>query len=254
MEPLSDWTRNQQTKHEAGSIVGRPPWGYQIVQHGDLKTLKPTAAGRKWVPSIFAWIIAGFTLDQVAQKLNENHVDSGSPDGLWYDMRIQRMIRSTTYSGERPVKGRQPLPVPPLVTRATQDEAIAALASRALQGASTVRHPKALLTGLRCGHPECPGAGMWPMYRHKSRSYLYRCVGNGPRRTGCPAPMINLDLLDTAVLNRFPNLRSFDLNQQRAFLANRDIRVWKIGDVINLKIDGRAVQVRSADREGDRNV
>lgn len=75
------YRRMMDHKHDAGSLVGRAPWGYEIVRGGGLKILEPSAEGRLWVPRIFAWIAEGRTLRSVGKELEANGVRSGAPDG-----------------------------------------------------------------------------------------------------------------------------------------------------------------------------
>jgi hypothetical protein len=191
--------RMQTAKHDAGSVVGRAPWGYEIVKlEGGIKTLEPTLDGRIWVPKIFAWIAEGRTAREVSKELAANGVKSGAPDGLWHESRVISLIKLHTYSGIRQREGRSGLQVEALVSPALQDQAIAKLASRARPGASSTTQPKALLAALKCGHPDCPGEGTWPMYR--INKVWYRCTGRGPQRAGCGAPMIKTDVLNNLVL------------------------------------------------------
>jgi DNA invertase Pin-like site-specific DNA recombinase len=193
------YRRMQDHKHEANSLVGRNPWGYEVASDHGIKTLAPTAEGKVWVPRVFAWITEGRTLRSVGEELEANGIRSGAPDGCWPEQRVAVMIKCPTYAGRRVRAGRAALPVEALVTQAVQDQAVAMLAQRARLGATGSTQPKALLAKLKCGHPDCPGAGTWPMYRVK-RSY-YRCNGTAPGHKGCSAPMIATVALDSLVLN-----------------------------------------------------
>lgn len=306
------YARMQSAKHDSDSLVGRPPWGYEVVKVDGVKDLRPTPEGRMWVPRIFAWAAEGHTAREISKTLEVAGVRSGAPDGRWHEARVLSLIKVRTYSGLRPRKGRSALPVEPLVSRALQDKAIAQLASRARLGASASTQPKALLAKLKCGHPDCPGGGEWPMYRIGGR--YYRCSGKTPQRQGCGAPMIPLETLDSLVLNaseywdtrpyesqRFvsgndagvrlealraemaealrvapaeklatvaveyagkiaeleaegsvlphwepvntgetegQHLRSLGLDEQREYLGRKDIKAWKIGEQVNVTIDG----------------
>jgi DNA invertase Pin-like site-specific DNA recombinase len=195
--------RMQAFKHESGSLVGRPPWGYEVVRLDGVKTIVPTLEGRIWAPRIFAWIAEGWTSRRVGEELERNGIRSGAPNGRWHEGRIIKLINCQTYTGIRERKGRSGLRVEPLVSRALQDKAVAMLASRPRTGRAASQHPKALLAKLKCGHPDCPGKGVWPMYRiDTSRPFggYYRCTGLGAQRKGCGAPLIRVDVLDSLVL------------------------------------------------------
>lgn len=204
LEISERYQRMMAAKHEAGSIVGPAPWGYEIVKSGNIKVLVATAQGRLWVPRIFAWAAEGRTSRWIGEQLEAADVSGAT----WHESRIAKLIKRPTYSGRRTRKGRTALGVEALVTTAIQEQAIAMLASRARLGASGTVRPKALLARLRCGHPDCPGAGAWPMYRFTTTKRgveyaYYRCSGGEvpERKTGCGAPMISLPILDSLVIN-----------------------------------------------------
>ena len=203
MDIRERYERMKASRHEAGSIVGRAPWGYEIVKVGSIKTLEPTAEGRVWVPRIFGWIAEGETARTVAERLEAAGIRSGAKDGRWREQSIVALIRVSTYTGLRLRKGRTALQVEQLVSRALQDQATAKLAARGNLMPSTPARPKALLAKLKCGHPDCAGDGTWPMYRTMTQhlGYVYRCNGKGPQRHGCGAPLIPLAALDDLVLN-----------------------------------------------------
>ncbi len=188
--------RMQAAKHDVGSLVGPPCWGYEIVSLDGIKTIVPTAEGQQWVPQIMAWVIEERTLRWIGEQLRAE----GLP-GPWHESTIAKIVKRPTYSGQRDRKGRMALAVEPVVSRAFQEEAIAALNARARLGRSGTVQPKALLAGLRCGHPDCPGEGTWPMYRvTPKRRVYYRCYGRSPNRKGC-GNMVPLAVLDALVLH-----------------------------------------------------
>lgn len=193
------YMRMQAAKHSAGSLVGQAPWGYEIVKADGVKLLEPTLEGRLYVPKIFGWFADGWSAREVALELTRLGIKSGAPDGKWYESRLIAMVKRTTYSGQRQRKGMAALEVEPLVSRALQDKAVAAIAARARLGASSRTQPKALLAKLLCGHPDCPGNGTYPMYRIHGK--YYRCTGRAPQRQGCGAPMVPIAELDSLVLN-----------------------------------------------------
>lgn len=192
--------RMQSVKHDAGSIVGRAPWGYEIIRLPDgRKMIEPTPDGREWVPKIFGWVAEGKTAAEVAEMLTDAKVRTSQGLTRWHEASVATMIKRPTYSGMRARKGRTALECEPLVSRALQDKAIAKLAARARLGPSGRTQPKALLAKLKCGHPDCPGEGDWPMYRAAGGKW-YRCTGKGPQRKGCGNPMVPLEEADNLVL------------------------------------------------------
>lgn len=205
------YMRMQGLRHDDGSAVGRPPWGYEIVRIDGIKEFEPTPEGRIWVPRIFGWLAEGETPRDVGRRLEEAGVMSLAPGGRWHESRVISMARTPTYAGTRIRNGRAPLQVEPLVSHALMEQAQAKLSSRARPGRGTSTLQKALLKPT-CGHPDCPGEGTWPMYRvggngpkrkdgtRRFQPYSYRCTGRGAQRQGCGNPMVDLATLDNMVL------------------------------------------------------
>lgn len=201
------YMRMQGYRHDENSLVGRPPWGYEIVQVDGIKELEPTPEGRIWVPKIFGWLAEGETPRAVGEKLEAAGVRSLAPGGRWHESRVISMAKTPTYAGTRQRKGRAPLQVEPLVSHALMEKAVAKLSSRARPGRATSTLPKVLLKPL-CGHPDCPGEGSWPMYRVNAGVTIrgevsagaYRCSGSGAQRKGCGNPMVDIATLDAMVL------------------------------------------------------
>ena len=245
--------------HFTGSAVSKPPWGYVTADDHRARTLVPTEECRIWVPRIFAWVAQGHSCTWVAEQLDRHGVKSSANDGRWRESSIVKMIHRTTYSGLVRIRNQpDPLEVEGVIPPQLQERAIAALAARAKGAPNGSGEPKALLIKLVCGHPQCPGAGTWPMYRMKNRHgvYYYRCAGRGPQRRGCGAPLVRTDALDALVLS-FAHwsvadgtiLRSLDLDGQRVWLAQRNIKAWKeaaeVGEAIHVTVDGLSTQDRS---------
>lgn len=220
------YARMQNAKHDAGSAVGRAPWGYTVVNVDGFKTIEPTREGRIWVPKVFAMIVSGLSARDVARELERHGVQSNAPTGRWHESTIAKMIHRSTYSGQRARAGRAALEVEPLVSRALQDKAVAMLSSRARVGGTGPTEPKALLAKLNCGHPGCPGEGTWPMYRiiNRQQHNYYRCAGRGPQRRGCGAAIIRTEELDKLVLGFARYWDSRPYKSQR-FVTGNDLGV-----------------------------
>ncbi|MBO0769533.1 MAG: recombinase family protein [Solirubrobacterales bacterium] len=200
----------------AGSVVGGAPFGYQIeLQPDGRKFLVPTADGRKYIPLIFARVIAGESLRSIAAWLDSENV-STRRGGNWHETYLyHRLIKNPVYMGQRRNSGQ--LETEALVSPTTFRQANAELASRAPAGRGTVTHEKALLK------PVCGNCGS-PMYRVMAgrrpyRKDYYRCSGKGPQRKGC-GNMVPLAELDQRVIDaKMSNLQP---HWDRVFIAGDD--------------------------------
>lgn len=191
---------------DAGSIVGRSPWGYRIVKRDGRKILEPTEAGRKFIPAIFDAVINGKNLRAVAAWLDS---EGAKPTrrGSWNESFLARVISNPTYYGMRPNSPN--LKYEALVSATTWQAANAALASRVRTGRGTVKHDKPLVRPF-CGvcygqeRDGCP-SGKSPMYRTFSKyadgiRAMFRCNGCGPQSKPCGAPMLSVAAVETAVM------------------------------------------------------
>jgi DNA invertase Pin-like site-specific DNA recombinase len=169
-------------RRNAGSAIGRPPWGYEIIcdechrppVRPDCKDHKkifaPTDTGRYYIPLIFARITNGESLRTVAEWLTAEGVPTtqGKP---WNEGYLgNRLIKNPVYYGQRRNAGA--LETEALVTYDKWLDANAALASRVKTGRSTVVREKALQAPV-CGNPECDATGKHP-------SPMYRLTANKP--------------------------------------------------------------------------
>jgi hypothetical protein len=253
-------TAKQDALREAGSIVGRAPWGFEIVKRDGRKVLVPTDAGRNYVPAIFQRVIDGASLRTIAAWLTDNSVPTTQdayvvigPLRPWHEAYVgNRLIKNPAYCGHRDGKHSyavEPVAGKPLVTPTTWQEANEALASRVRRGRDTVTHIKPLVAPL-CG--ECYGtprpgcaSGRSPMYRvfagtGRNRRAYFRCTGQGPQRKGCGAPMIPVDQLESDVRdamlgNQMPHLKRVfipgdDRSNDIARLDERGAAAMRTGD------------------------
>jgi Recombinase len=210
------YVRSQAYLRARGSLVGKAPRFYRIgpghnAAGEPVKTLLPTAEGRKYVPAIFAKVIAGMALVAIAAWLDSEGVkpvaEGRNKSGIWSEWSLSRLIRNPVYSGTRKAAdGTVELEVEALATIDTQRQAAEMLGRRVKPGRSTVRHEKALLAGLKCGNPKCDASGtpdtISPMYRIQPRGgqWYYRCKGTGAQRKGCGNMVPPNDLNDLIIV------------------------------------------------------
>jgi DNA invertase Pin-like site-specific DNA recombinase len=200
------YTRMQRTLRAAGSVVGRPPWGYRIERRGGVKVLAPTADGRTYIPLIFQAVIDGKSARQVCAWLDSEGIKtmSGKP---WNEGYLStRVIKNPTYYGQRPNAGT--LETEALVSFSAWQQANETLTGRARPGRGTVVRDKVFLSPV-CGNPDCDATGEHPspMYRiyngtSKDRQPHYRCTGRGPQRKGCGllVPVAEFDAIVTEAM------------------------------------------------------
>jgi DNA invertase Pin-like site-specific DNA recombinase len=197
----------QDALRAAGSVTGRPPWGYEITCtvckapprrpgcKDHKKIFTPTAEGRRFIPPVFQMVIDGTSLRDIAEWLT----GEGAGGKAWHEHYMrQKLVGNSTYYGQRRNGGQ--LETEALVSYSTWQEANAAIASRARPGRSNSKNEKALLSPV-CDSPHCDATGPLPspMYRINARGFwYYRCHGKGPQRHGC-GNMIPLKELDARV-------------------------------------------------------
>lgn len=211
------------TLRAAGSITGRPPWGYEIKQRDGIKVFVPTDEARTYIPAVYEMMIEGKSLRDIATWLTSEGVatHSGKP---WHESMLgTHLIKNPVYYG----RGRNAGETEPLVSYSIWQAANAALSSRVLPGRGTVNHPKALLSPV-CGNRDCDATGEHPspMFRvltgrkNQKRPY-YRCTGKGPQRHGC-GNMVHMPDLDTRVIEA---MMADHMNKhvERVFIAGDDV-------------------------------
>jgi DNA invertase Pin-like site-specific DNA recombinase len=185
----------------AKSLIGRPPFGYYVVQAEGIKKLKPTTEGLKYVPQIFRRVADGQSLMAVAKWLDSEGVKPPQANSKkWSPKSLAQLIRRTTYIGERQDASGYVLEVEPLVDVKLWDDANKRLSAAPIRGKRGPKiHEQALLVGaLKCGN--C-GGSMYRVFcgRHPYRQPYYRCYGKLPQPKGCGASMVSLKLLDAIV-------------------------------------------------------
>ena len=162
-----------------GFLVGRAPWGYEVVcaagcgpvtgKHAHGKTLALVPEGRKFIPEVFQRVCDGESLCEISVWLKR---ETGRD---WYPKTIGEMIRNRTYMGYRQdAAGHTILEVEAVVYAEVWTRANASLDARPARG-PLVPENRAMLSGvLFCAR--CRG----PMYRvHPRQGVFYRCSGRG---------------------------------------------------------------------------
>jgi DNA invertase Pin-like site-specific DNA recombinase len=203
------------SKHDvlrsAGSVIGRPPWGYYIkcdvcnaparmpMCRPHKKVFSPTSDGRKYIPIIFDMVIQGKSLRVIAPWLDSEGVSTLSGQ-RWHEQYIgYRIIKNPIYYGHR--RGGGQLETEALIAYSVWQQANAALKSRIRAGRSPTKGEKALLLPV-CGNPDCDATGEHPspMYRYSTKGHeYYRCAGRGPQRKGC-GHAVRVDVADAQVI------------------------------------------------------
>ena len=231
----------------AGSFVGRPPWGYAIVNREGRKVLEPTEAGKRWIPEIYRAAIEGKSLRDIAAMLETAGL---KPSGgkRWNEGSIgNNLIPNPVYYGQRRNGGA--LETEALVSVTTWQQANASVASRIRPGRGTVTHEKPLVQPF-CGEcfgqarPGCP-SGKSPMYRTfgpyaDGKRALFRCTGHGPQRKGCGAPLLLVSQVEADVLATLVDDTSWHV--ERVFVPGDDT-----ADRINALQEKGAEAIRTGD-------
>jgi site-specific DNA recombinase len=223
-------TRELDALREAGKLANRFPFGYTSAGDKYDRYLTPTDEGRTYVPQIFQRCIDGWSMDDIAQWLNDEGVKPSSGE-KWWGAVVGRIIKNPTYMGHQCQRDL----VPPdeveesdgkavryrygstwtqtprfqygktihrceaLVDAAIWKRANEALADRPKRGHVDPQNRAMLAEALFC--PFCEDS---PMYRirgggGKSRYlFYYRCSGRGSQRKGC-GNMVRMELVDAAI-------------------------------------------------------
>lgn len=233
---VTAWMNNQKSKHlsrqvqlahnrirENGAFRGRDPFGYEITGTKYNKRLVVIESLRPIVVEIFDRVIAGESLADICTWLDSLGVKRAKAMSRkyrqgdvtpWWPPMLMRLIRHPAYSGRYYVKRTDEVgrlvtythSCEAIVTRSTQRQAIAALATREKRGPRGNPETRAMVKGvITCGNPDCDATGEQPspMYRmsgrlHGGRADYYRCYGTGSARRGCGNMVLMADV-DQAV-------------------------------------------------------
>lgn len=223
-------TRELTALREAGKLANRFPFGYTSAGDKYDRYLTPTDEGRIYIPLIFQHCIEGWSLNKIAQWLNDEGIKPSS-GGKWWGKVVSGIIKNPTYKGHHCQRDLVPpdeveesdgkavryrygstwVETPrfqygktvhrcePLVDAAIWRHANEALASRPKRG-----HVDPQNHAMLAGALFCPSCGDSPMYRLRGGAnggrilFYYRCAGRGSQRQGC-GNMVRLELVDAAV-------------------------------------------------------
>lgn len=212
---------------EAGSIVGRAPWGYEIATAGGIKVYAPTDLGREYVPQMFAKAVDGQSLRSICQWLDSEGVPT-EHGKRWNEGFLGRLLKNPVYYGKSRVGGK--VEVEALVAFDVWSQAGEILATRAHGGRGTVVNEKPLVAPVCAAcfgqqRDGCP-SGVSPMYalwigKGAARVRVFRCTGHGPQRKGCGAPLVPVAAVESDVWNQFSNATA--PYARREFVPGRDV-------------------------------
>lgn len=92
------YSRMQRNRLEAGSLVGRAPFGYVIARQRDLKTLKPHPVNAEYVRQAVARCLAGDSLRLVGAWLDSEGIKP-SQSGTWTAKSLADLFRNPVLIG-----------------------------------------------------------------------------------------------------------------------------------------------------------
>jgi DNA invertase Pin-like site-specific DNA recombinase len=186
-----------------GALDGRTPWGFISEGPRYDRRLVPTDEAREYVPQIFAQVIGGRSLAQVARWLEREGVlpagiasedSERGKSGQWWPRSVGQIIRNPVYMGQKTDShGHTTTTCEALVDAATWTRAGQALDARPKRGPVLAGNRCALSGAVKCW--KCGG----PLYRirdGRGGTYYLRCAGTGAARKSCGAPMIRLDVAE----------------------------------------------------------
>lgn len=237
----AEWLRNSeryrrmhQYLRDNGWLVGRPPFGFQIVGVGcgespcrcrnDRKILEPSPETGPVVRDMVRLYLEGETLAGIANWLDRHGVptSNSTTENGWSERIVRHILTSETLIGRRRHgEKRQLLRFEPLLDRAEWNELQARIKINSRRHGA-VRKTQALLTGIafcgNCGgvlhHRRTPGKNRTP--------YVwtgYRCDGTAKQPSTC-RNMIPAAELETWVDARLASLTDVELVEERFVAGN----------------------------------
>jgi DNA invertase Pin-like site-specific DNA recombinase len=218
----------QSALRNEGSIPnGRPPWGYEVTKTDDgRKILTPTEQGRIWIPRIFKACADGMSIADIIRMASDGGLVTTRGKAQWHESYVAaKILRNPTYAG---IRGTMEFEA--LVTMEEFQAAGKALDKRRRNTRGASVHPKVLLKPF-CGNPDCNATrknpdDLSPMYRMIAgpdgyKIPYYRCVGMGPARKGCGAPMVPCKDLDDIITDMF--IKNGQPHEEPVFVPGDDI-------------------------------
>lgn len=212
--------RAQKQLRNEGKLVGRVPWGYEIIGKKYDRMPVVTEEGKRYIPQVFQRIAEGQTCHKVAEWLG-----AGPRPGIT-PRTIQRMIRNRFYTGTRLNTKGQPqlLKIPPLVDAKLWRQANNRLDNGKRGKRGPANGAPALLTSvLFCARCHSP------MYRihPPGRGYWYRCNGHSPANKGC-GNNVHLETTDAHVIILLSQSDELWPDWQKIEGENHDIELAQI--------------------------
>lgn len=134
-----------------GYLVGRPPFGYRIVPHGDHKTLSPDPDLVPYVRGMVERALRGDTLSSIVDWLEREGIAT-TRGGHWIPKTVSQVLRNESLIGRRTdIAGRTLLRFEGIIDPATHKALVAKLDSNPRRRGPVSTDP-ALLTGVvYCG-------------------------------------------------------------------------------------------------------
>ena len=201
---------------EQGKLVGRPPFGYDVMGEKYNRKLVKNALG-KWVKRIFDKYLKGGTLNGIAAWLNAKGVPTGNGQKTtgWSATGVRNILLNPTYIGRHCEKekdsktgkytgryGKMIHRCDPLVDASVFRQVGEILANKPKRGPRTENSP------MLSGALDCMLCGVAPMYRQppheKDATYYryYRCAGKMPLRRSTCHNNVRGDILESIVSAR----------------------------------------------------
>jgi site-specific DNA recombinase len=213
--------RGRRARAAAGKLLPgpRPLFGYRWPDASRASlSIDPVTA--PIVSRLFAEVLAGKSLRQIADGLAADGILSPTGRPRWAIGVISRMLRHPAYSGRGLVlterhgnqyylRGTQTLElpagvIPPLVTPAEQDAVCEQFDRNRAQASRYSRYPeRALVRGIvRCAHCGYPMRVRRDYAQPERQVLIYRCESEHRRETDCTPHHIRVERVDTEVWSR----------------------------------------------------
>ena len=184
------YKRMQSTLRTGGFWVGQAPYGYCLIPDGEHKRLAPDEATAPVVKEIFAAVLDGRSMAEIARWLDAQGIPSHR-GGEWEPKVISQVVNNSTYAGQPAGANRAIGECPAIIDAGTWQAVQAVLRRKSNRKGKANSRTTAYLTGLlRCGM--CGG----PMYLAGGGQFM-RCHGTAKAPSKC-AFMVSRSALEAA--------------------------------------------------------